>query len=109
MDVRAPTLEEISAARARLGNLIVQTPVWRWRGDEIEKAAGTQPFLKLEPFQHAGRFKPRGALTAMLDLPPGKLARGPTPGDAGKQAMAGGQAAPRPGPTRQVGGPRAAQ
>ncbi len=93
MDVRAPTLEEIGAARARLGNLIVQTPVWRWRGDEIERAAGTQPFLKLELFQHAGSFKPRGALTVMLDLPPDKLARGVTAVSAGNHAMAVGYAA----------------
>ena len=93
MEVRAPTLEEIGAARARLGNLIVQTPVWRWRGDEIEKVAGTQPLLKLELFQHAGSFKPRGALTVMLDLPPEKLARGVTAVSAGNHAMAVGYAA----------------
>src|ERR1051325_917759 len=49
-----PTPEETGAARARLGERIVQTPVWRWRGDEIEKLAGAQPLLKLELFQHAG-------------------------------------------------------
>src|SRR5437773_7694015 len=93
MDVRAPTLDEIGAARARLGNLIVQTPVWRWRGDEIERAAGPQPILKLELFQHAGSFKPRGALTVMLDLPPEKLAKGVTAVSAGNHAMAVGYAA----------------
>ena len=93
MDARAPTLDEIRAARARLGELVVQTPVWRWRGDEIERAAGLQPLLKLELFQHAGSFKPRGALCVMLDLPPDALARGVTAVSAGNHAMAVGYAA----------------
>ena len=93
MEARPPTLDEIRAARARLGDLVVQTPVWRWRGDEIERAAGTQPLLKLELFQHAGSFKPRGALCVMLDLPPDALARGVTAVSAGNHAMAVGYAA----------------
>jgi len=92
MEARAPTLDEIRAARARLGDL-VQTPVWRWCGDEIERAAGLQPLLKLELFQHAGSFKPRGALCVMLDLPPDALARGVTAVSAGNHAMAVGYAA----------------
>src|SRR5260370_33642260 len=93
MEVRAPTLDEIRAARARLGDLVVQTPVWRWRGDEIERAAGTQPILKLELFQYAGSFKPRGALCNMLALSQDALARGGTAVSAGNHAMAVGGAA----------------
>jgi threonine dehydratase len=93
MQVEAPSPDAIRAARARLKDLIVQTPLWRWRGDEIERAAGTQPLLKLELFQHAGSFKPRGALTVMLDLPPEALARGVTAVSAGNHAMAVGYAA----------------
>src|SRR4051812_22549155 len=54
MDAQPPTLEEIRAARARIAPYVVETPVWRWRGDEVERACGTQPILKLELFQHAG-------------------------------------------------------
>jgi threonine dehydratase len=106
MEVRAPTLDEIRAARARLGDLVVQTPVWRWRGDEIERAAGTQPFLKLELFQHAGSFKPRGALCVMLDLPREVLARGVTAVSAGNHAMAVGYAARALGTSAKVVMPR---
>ncbi len=93
MPVEAPSPDAIRAARARLADLIVQTPIWRWRGDEIERAAGTQPLLKLELFQHAGSFKPRGALTVMLNLSPEALARGVTAVSAGNHAMAVGYAA----------------
>src|SRR5262245_58101114 len=75
-----PTVEQIAAARARLGDLIIETPVHHWRGPEIAAAAGadTQAVLKLELFQYTGSFKPRGALTNMLSLPKDALARGVT-------------------------------
>jgi threonine dehydratase len=108
MPAEAPTLEAIRDARARLGDRIVETPVWRWRGDEIERASGTQPFLKLELFQHAGSFKPRGALCAMLDLSPQALARGVTAVSAGNHAMAVGYAARALGTTAKVVMPKTA-
>jgi threonine dehydratase len=108
MEPRAPTVDEIRAARARLGDLVVQTPVWRWQGDEIERASGTRPLLKLELFQHAGSFKPRGALTVMLDLPPERLARGATGVSAGNHAMAVGYAARALGTSAKLVMPRSA-
>jgi threonine dehydratase len=102
MDVEAPTLDEIRRARARLGDRIVETPVWQWRGDEVERAAGTQPILKLELLQHAGSFKPRGALCVMLALSPDALARGVTAVSAGNHAMAVGYAARALGTTAKV-------
>ena len=108
MEARAPTPDEIRAARARLGERVVQTPVWRWRGDEIERAAGMQPVLKLELFQHAGSFKPRGALCVMLDLSPEALARGVTAVSAGNHAMAVGYAARVLKTTAKVVMPRSA-
>lgn len=52
-DITPPTLAEIRDARALLGDRILQTPVWQWRGREIEAAVGaeTEVFLKLELFQ----------------------------------------------------------
>lgn len=108
MEARAPTPDEIRAARARLGERVVQTPVWRWRGDEIESAAGMQPVLKLELFQYAGSFKPRGALCVMLDLSPEALARGVTAVSAGNHAMAVGYAARVLKTTAKVVMPRSA-
>jgi threonine dehydratase len=108
MLAEAPSPDAIRAARARLSDLIAQTPLWRWRGDEIERAAGGQPLLKLELFQHAGSFKPRGALCVMLDLPREALARGVTAVSAGNHAMAVGYAARALGTSAKVVMPRTA-
>src|SRR3981081_2451920 len=90
-----PTLAEIRAARERLGDLIVEAPVWRARGEQNESGVGaeTSVFLKLELFQYAGTFKPRGALMVMLNLPRSALDRGVTAVSAGNHAMAVGYAA----------------
>jgi threonine dehydratase len=45
-------------------------------------------FLKLELFQFAGSFKPRGALAVMMALAPAQLAKGVTAVSAGNHAMA---------------------
>ncbi len=103
-DVTPPTLDDIEEARARLGERVLETPVWRWRGREIEAAAsaGTEVYLKLELFQYAGTFKPRGALLNMLALSPGDLARGVTAVSAGNHAIAVGYAARALGTSAKV-------
>ena len=85
-----PTLDQIDAARARLADRVVETPVHVWRGREIEAAMGrdTEIVLKLECFQRTGTFKPRGALTVMLDLSREALDRGVTALSAGNHAIA---------------------
>lgn len=85
-----PTPEEIHDARERLGPRIRRTPVWEWSGREIRTATGpdSRVYLKLELFQHAGTFKPRGALLNMLALAPAELARGVTAVSAGNHALA---------------------
>ncbi len=90
-----PTLHEIREARVRLGERVRETPVWRWQGQEIESKIGatTKVFLKLELFQYAGTFKPRGALLNMMALSPEALARGVTGVSAGNHAIAVGYAA----------------
>jgi threonine dehydratase len=89
-EVVAPTLPEIRAARERLGDFIVETPVWWWRNREITDHldTGTLVILKLELFQHTGAYKPRGALTVMLGLDRATLARGVTAVSAGNHAIA---------------------
>jgi threonine dehydratase len=101
---RAPDLAEIEAARDRLGALVRETPLWQWKGPEIERLAGpdTAALLKLELFQHAGSFKPRGALTVMLDLPREALHRGITAFSAGNHALAVAYAAKVTGTTVKV-------
>jgi threonine dehydratase len=86
----APTLQAIRDVRHKIDPYIVETPVWRWNNREIQEAVGpnTQVFLKLELFQYTGSFKPRGALTVMLDLTPEALQRGVTAVSAGNHAIA---------------------
>ena len=75
--VDAPTIEAIRANRARLGDLVVTTPVRLLVDDALAAAVGasTQVWLKEELFQRTGSFKPRGALSVMLDLDAAALAR----------------------------------
>src|SRR2546426_6251463 len=110
MQMAAPTLDQTRAARDRLRELVAETPLWRWRGDAIEQAAGrgTEVLLKLELFQHAGSFKPRGALCSMMDLSPDALRRGVTAVSAGNHAMAVGYAARALGTSAKVVMPRTA-
>jgi threonine dehydratase len=84
------TLAAIEAARRRLGDRIIETPVHHWRGPELAARIGaeTQVFLKLELFQYTGSFKARGALTNILQLGPEQLARGVTAVSAGNHAIA---------------------
>src|SRR6266404_405188 len=99
-----PTVAEIAAARDRLGDLVRETPVHQWLGPEIEALAGpgTAVFLKLELLQFTGTFKPRGALTVMLNLPADRLARGVTAVSAGNHAIATAYAAKTLGTTAKV-------
>ena len=103
-----PTLERIRAARERLGDLVVTTPVRHWQDDALGLAAGSRVFLKEELFQRTGTFKPRGALTVMLDLAPAALARGVTAVSAGNHAMAVAYAARVLGSTAKVVMPKSA-
>jgi threonine dehydratase len=87
--VAAPTLDAIRANRARLGDLVRTTPVRKLADDMVAAAIGadTTLWLKEELFQHTGSFKPRGALSVMLDLDAAQLARGVTGVSAGNHAM----------------------
>jgi threonine dehydratase len=99
-----PTLEAIRATREKLGDRVVTTPVRRLDDDRLARRLGpeTQVFLKEELFQRTGSFKPRGALSVMLDLSPEALARGVTAVSAGNHAMAVGYAARALGTTAKV-------
>jgi threonine dehydratase len=84
-----PSLAAIRATRARLGDRVVTTPVREWSAPVLEAIVGrTRVVLKEELFQRTGSFKPRGALSVMLDLTPDALARGVTAVSAGNHAMA---------------------
>ena len=84
-----PTLEAIRANRARLNEFILTTPVRLLQDDAIDAVLGrpTRLWLKEELFQRTGSFKPRGALSVMLDLDAAQLARGVTGVSAGNHAI----------------------
>jgi threo-3-hydroxy-L-aspartate ammonia-lyase len=58
---------DLEAARARIGDAVVRTPVWR--SDELDAALGCSVWLKCEPLQRTGSFKLRGATNAIRSLP----------------------------------------
>ncbi len=103
LPIAYPDLAAIEAARDRLGSLVRETPVWNWRSPGLEAILGdTEVHLKLELFQYAGTFKPRGALTNMFALDAESLARGITAVSAGNHAMAVAYAAKVMGTTAKV-------
>jgi threonine dehydratase len=110
MQVEAPTIDAIRANRARLGDLIVTTPIRLLVDDAVGAAVGdsTLVWLKEELFQRTGSFKPRGALSVMLDLDPAALARGVTGVSAGNHAISLGYCARILGSTATVVMPKSA-
>lgn len=103
-DIDIPTIEAIRANRVRLGDLVITTPVRRLVDDALGAAVGrdTEVWLKEELFQRTGSFKPRGALSVMLDLDQAALARGVTGVSAGNHAISLGYSARQLGTTAKV-------
>src|ERR1043165_3214571 len=87
--IDVPTLEAIRTNRARLGDLVVTTPIRELVDDAVDAAVGesTTAWMKEELFQRTGSFKPRGALSVMLDLDDDALSRGVTGVSAGNHAI----------------------
>ena len=105
-----PTIDAIRANRARLNDLIVTTPIRLLTDDAVAAAVGasTRVWLKEELFQRTGSFKPRGALSAMLDLDAAALARGVTGVSAGNHAISLGYCARKLGSSAKVVMPKSA-
>ena len=102
--VAFPTIDAIRANRARLGDLIITTPIRLLGDDAVAAAAGesTRVWLKEELFQRTGSFKPRGAFSVMLDLDAAALARGVTGVSAGNHAISLGYCARKLGSSAKV-------
>jgi threonine dehydratase len=109
-DSEVPTVAEIEQTAGALAGLVRETPAWRWEDPLLAPrlAPGTEVVLKLELFQHAGSFKPRGALNVMRSLDREALKRGVTAVSAGNHAAAVAFAARRLGTTAKVVMPRTA-
>jgi threonine dehydratase len=82
-DLRAPTLDEVRAARQRIAGDVVRTPLLRYDGD----AGDPGILLKLENLQPIGSFKLRGALNKMRMLPRDALVHGAYTASAGNMAQ----------------------
>lgn len=108
LEIQVPTIEAIRGNRSRLGDLVVTTPVRLVKDDALAAAVGegTRVWLKEELFQRTGSFKPRGALSVMLDLDAAALARGVTGVSAGNHAISLGYSARQLGTTAKVVMPR---
>lgn len=83
MTVQRVSLAEIEAARERIANAIVRTPLVRLNSD-----APSDIFLKLECLQPTGSFKVRGAGNAIALLTPQERERGVYTCSAGNMAQA---------------------
>jgi len=102
--VKPLAIDEIRAARERLGSLVITTPVHRLQAVEVEHLLGsaTEIHLKLELFQRTGTFKARAALLNVLALDAEQRARGITAVSAGNHAIATACAARLAGTTAKV-------
>ncbi|HUR35569.1 MAG TPA: pyridoxal-phosphate dependent enzyme [Vicinamibacterales bacterium] len=110
MTTAAPDIGEIRANRARLGNLVITTPVRQLVDPAVSRAVGgdTDVWLKEELFQRTGSFKPRGALSVMLDLDAAALSCGVVGVSAGNHAISLAYCARQLGTTARVVMPRTA-
>ncbi len=78
-------LTEIEAARARIADVAVRTPLVPLRADGVPP--DTEIYLKLETLQPIGSFKIRGATNAVRLAPPEARARGLVTASAGNMAQ----------------------
>jgi len=78
-------LAEIEAARARIADVAVRTPLVRLYADDVP--ADTEIYLKLEALQPIGSFKIRGATNAVRLAPEAARRRGLVTASAGNMAQ----------------------
>lgn len=87
----------IEAARARIGDVAIRTPLVRLPESGPSTGSGRQIWLKLECLQPIGSFKIRGAANAIALAPPEEIARGVYTASAGNMAQGLALAARRQG------------
>jgi len=84
----APAIDDVRHLQQRLQERLVRTPVVRCRSLEDRLAGAVEIHAKLEFLQQTGTFKPRGALSVMLQLDDVQLKAGVTAVSAGNHAIA---------------------
>jgi threonine dehydratase len=83
---RAPELEDVRRAAARLAGVAHRTPVLG--SHALDELSGARLSLKVEALQRGGAFKFRGAYTAVSSLDEAALARGVCAVSSGNHAQA---------------------
>ncbi len=102
MTVTGPPINEVRKLQRRLQEWLQLTPVLRCRPLEQRLGGGIEIHAKMEFLQQTGTFKPRGALSTILDLDPQQLEAGVTAVSAGNHAIATAFAARAVGTTAKV-------
>ena len=102
MTVIAPPIDEVRILQRRLQEWLQLTPVLRCRPLEQRLGGSIEIHAKMEFLQQTGTFKPRGALSTILDLDPQQLEAGVTAVSAGNHAIATAFAARAVGTTAKV-------
>jgi threo-3-hydroxy-L-aspartate ammonia-lyase len=80
------TLEDLTAAAARIAPVAVRTPLLPF--DSMSEQLGVELLLKPEMFQRGGAFKFRGAYNFLAQLSPGERSRGVIAPSSGNHAQA---------------------
>lgn len=86
MVLPAISIDDLSAAAARIGPYAHRTPVQTC--SSLDARAGRRLFFKCEQFQKVGAFKFRGACNAVMKLPPAEAARGVVTQSSGNHGQA---------------------
>src|SRR5262245_25189125 len=86
MDVELTTVDEARAARARVGDRVIRTPLSA--APALSRRLAAEVFLKRELDQRTGSFKVRGVFNAAFSMPDADLRRGLGAFSAGNHAAA---------------------
>jgi threonine dehydratase len=84
----APGMDEIHAAGERIRGFVRRTPLLAAAPARDHPELAESLLLKLEALQVTGSFKPRGAINAVLRLPPERLRRGIVTASGGNHGLA---------------------
>jgi threonine dehydratase len=85
MNTVLPTAADVRAAAVRLDGVARVTPLLA--GTPLDDATGGRILLKLEPLQHTGSFKVRGAYNRLVQLSPAERAAGVVAFSSGNHAQ----------------------
>jgi len=80
-----PTADDVGAAARRLAGIVRDTPLLA--ETPLDAATGGRILLKLEPLQHTGSFKVRGAYNRLVQLSPAGRAAGVVSFSSGNHAQ----------------------